>query len=190
MEGIEIKLENISFNGDTPGEAYTMKDKDPERQCLSMLARSTPASPNSFRCNNTTHNVVGSSKDLTNKTRSELQFLTVSILPKLEKCISEPEMCNKDCTSKTQRSEESSQNDVSCPGSKSDGHISRMAFKLPGKVEVRSTILVFSYGFRVTLFMSVLTIIICISVSTHFICLFYFCSTRFILIKPFCTGSA
>lgn len=134
MEEIEIKLDTISFNGDTPEEDYTARDKDAERPCL---AHSTPASPNSFRCNNAAHNVVGSSKDLTNKTRSELQFLTVSILPKLEKCISEPEMCNKEC--KTERREESDQNDVSCPGSKSDGHISRMIFKLSGRVEVSST---------------------------------------------------
>lgn len=135
MEEIEIKLDTISFNGDTPEEEeYAMKDRDTEKPCLSMLARSTPASPNSFRCNNAAHNIVGSSKDLTNKTRNELQFLTVSILPKLEKCISEPEMCNKDC--KTPRSVETDQNDGSCPGSKSDGHISRMIFKLSGRVEV------------------------------------------------------
>lgn len=79
--------------------------------------RSTPTSPNLFR----TQNLQSSGKPR----HRESPIIRLALFPRLEKCISEPEVWNDKVVGEKKETEDKVEN--TCSASKSEGHISVMS---------------------------------------------------------------
>lgn len=100
-------------------DKFTLKEDNTfakENNCKNYLqlkeskTRSTPTSPNCYRTQNL-QNAKAKGR--------ESPVIRLALFPRLEKCLSEPEVWDKGAADEGE--------DTSCPGSKSEGHLSDMS---------------------------------------------------------------
>ncbi|KAG8291964.1 hypothetical protein J6590_048925 [Homalodisca vitripennis] len=110
MEEVNLELDKLALRQ----EDMPSKEKPSKNFLLEAKTRSTPTSPNCFRTQ-----AGGNSKPRLR----ESPIIRLALFPRLEKCISEPEVWND----KGGGEEKEVPVENTCSGSRSEGHISNMS---------------------------------------------------------------